>query len=272
MARYNSVDKGAALNAAEDKTNIYSSRQDYEYLSDALADTTARLGDRFSVGNFSAAQLSGLLAFEWIASGTGDGLYPHDTLSLVARVRPTKIITDEMFGGDSTAAQAYVAANTEFVYIDDVVNPTGGGGTLGGTISAGDTYSIRLLDETLLDTSNINISSSYATINSTNMKGAKHFYTDLRNTTAIMMNDGVVRVKFKHRSSTSGQESRARILKNGVEVQEWSTTTTVLTERSVDISIAYGDDITLQHRLVGTGGSYVLDLRFSAAENNLAVV
>lgn len=273
MARYDSITKGAPVNATEDQSNIYSSRQDYEFLSDALADVTARLGDRFTVGNFSALQLSGLLAFEWVASGTGGEFHPHDTLSLVAELKPSKIITDEMFGGDSVAAQAYVAANSGFVYIDDVINPPSSGGTLGGAVTAGDTYSILLLDETRGGSAtNINLSSTYAAISTSDLKGTKHHFVDLRNTTCCVLNSGTVRVSFAHESS-SGTEVRARILKNGVEVQEWSTTSKTPVAATVDVSVSYGDYITLQHRrATSSGGSYVTAFKISANEDNLTVV
>jgi hypothetical protein len=60
---------------------------------------------------------------------------------------------------------------------------------------------------------------------------------------------GTIRVKGEHaRNPSDARTSYFRVLKNGTQVQEWSTTSTTYQARSVDVSVAVGDNITVQQR------------------------
>ena len=59
--------------------------------------------------------------------------------------------------------------------------------------------------------------------------------------------EGTVRIKLSHYSN-SADTSDARVMKNDVLVQEWSTNANSPVARSVDVAIERGDLITIQHR------------------------
>jgi len=60
---------------------------------------------------------------------------------------------------------------------------------------------------------------------------------------------GSVRVRATHNNNTFGSTSYMRVLKNGVQAAEWSVSGTTPTARSVDVAVAIGDVIKVQHRV-----------------------
>ncbi len=60
---------------------------------------------------------------------------------------------------------------------------------------------------------------------------------------------GTVRAKCEHRSNNSSRTSSLRLMKNGVQVQEWTTTSTTTVERSVDVSISVSDVLAWQTKI-----------------------
>lgn len=68
-----------------------------------------------------------------------------------------------------------------------------------------------------------------------------------------------VRVRLSHQRAVSENgNSQVRVVKNGVEVQSWSTTTETPQARTVDVSFVQNDVIEIQHRVQsGASGSIV---------------
>lgn len=65
----------------------------------------------------------------------------------------------------------------------------------------------------------------------------------------VVLVAGVVSVWLEHRASgTALATSYARVLKNGAVVIEWSTTSTTMVARAVDVTAAVGDVIAVQQR------------------------
>lgn len=83
---------------------------------------------------------------------------------------------------------------------------------------------------------------------------------------------GVVRCSFNHFIANAAASSFARVLKNGTQITEWSTTSTSAVARSVDVTVAVGDVIDFQHRT--TSGSYassIRDIKVSSGNVNFMV-
>ena len=60
---------------------------------------------------------------------------------------------------------------------------------------------------------------------------------------------GVVRIKLEHRGVTSGEDSIVRVLRNGTQLQEWTTPSgTSFVSRSLDVSIEPSDIIEIQQK------------------------
>jgi hypothetical protein len=73
---------------------------------------------------------------------------------------------------------------------------------------------------------------------------------------------GTVRCKLEHRRNVN--TSFARVVKNGVQVQEWSTTSTSFQSRSVDVVVDAGDNITFQQRVSSGGAGYMRNCTISS--------
>lgn len=96
-------------------------------------------------------------------------------------------------------------------------------------------------------------------------------YTNiLGGVTAI--NNGVIRVTFQHRSQFSSRNSLARVLRNGSQIQEFSTNSTSFVTRNVDVSISVGDFIEVQHRTnVSDSTSFLRNVRALSGNITFAV-
>jgi hypothetical protein len=84
---------------------------------------------------------------------------------------------------------------------------------------------------------------------------------------------GVVSVWLEHRASGAlGATSYARVLKNGAVVTEWSTTSTTMVARAVDVSVAVGDVIAVQQRTSdGSWATYWTNIYVASANPDFAV-
>ena len=84
---------------------------------------------------------------------------------------------------------------------------------------------------------------------------------------------GVITAYVEHRRPTFTSEvPYVRVLKNGVQVQEWSTTSTSFVARQVDISVDVGDVIIFQQRIsASTVSARWRHLRIYSNNPNMAV-
>ena len=83
---------------------------------------------------------------------------------------------------------------------------------------------------------------------------------------------GIVRCEVWHRVSASSSISEVRVLKNGVPVATWTTNSTSLVQRLVDVSVVIGDEIIFQHRRsFGADLSVWRFIRVTSAHFSLAV-
>ena len=73
-------------------------------------------------------------------------------------------------------------------------------------------------------------------------------FSESRHLGVTVLVPGVITAYAEHRSSTPSVISFVRVLKNGVQVQEWSTSSTSFVTRQVDISVDVGDVIIFQQR------------------------
>lgn len=81
---------------------------------------------------------------------------------------------------------------------------------------------------------------------------------------------GSIYCYLEHRSGGTIQTSEVRILKNGVVLATWSTTSTTYVARSLTVSVAIGDSIIFQNR-GASGTSYWQNLIVYSGNNNMAV-
>lgn len=104
--------------------------------------------------------------------------------------------------------------------------------------AAGDGFLIARLRTTEVGTTEINYMDGDAyRIDQTN-----------RSLSVVCLVPGVIRCKMNHRAAQSSSASYVRVLKNGVQQAEFSTTSTINQSRQVDVSVAVGDVVTLQNR------------------------
>jgi hypothetical protein len=89
----------------------------------------------------------------------------------------------------------------------------------------------------------------------------------------VVLVPGVVSVWLEHRASGAlGATSYARVVKNGVVVTEWSTTSTTMVARAVDVSAAVGDVIAVHQRTSdGSWASYWTNVYVGSANPDFAV-
>lgn len=84
---------------------------------------------------------------------------------------------------------------------------------------------------------------------------------------------GTIRLKLEHRAESSGinpdATSGIQVLKNGSQIQLWSTTSSTFVTRSLDIAVAVGDNITVRGR--GGSGTYFRNIRVCSGNSTLAV-
>jgi hypothetical protein len=83
---------------------------------------------------------------------------------------------------------------------------------------------------------------------------------------------GSIRCTFDHRVDAAGTTSSVRIIKNGTQLQLWSTSSTSFVARSLDVTIDTGDQVIFQHVRSGDGNGIWRNLRASSTTKNLAVV
>jgi hypothetical protein len=76
-----------------------------------------------------------------------------------------------------------------------------------------------------------------------------------RNQTFNCINSGVIRCELQHRKLAGGtnSDSFVRILRNGSNLQEWSTGSTGFVSRSLNVTVAVGDVISFQQRVRVSG-------------------
>lgn len=84
---------------------------------------------------------------------------------------------------------------------------------------------------------------------------------------------GNITCYFEHRIQNAGLDSYVRVLKNGSQIAEWSTTSTSYVARSVDVSINVGDVIIFQQRNTNSefGFAYWRALRIYSNNPSMAV-
>lgn len=111
--------------------------------------------------------------------------------------------------------------------------------------TAGTTYTLKRL---VLNTEEATPSISYAAEMGTP--------TATRSVCATVLLGGTITVTLSHRLTvvSGGFSSFVRVLKNGVQQAEWTTTSSAFVDRSLDITVDAGDLITIQQR-TNNGGN-----------------
>jgi hypothetical protein len=92
------------------------------------------------------------------------------------------------------------------------------------------------------------------TITSYPNAGLNRFFSSAQHLGVMALVPGVIRCRVEHRTEIGAFNSLVRILKNGSQVIEWSTLSTSFIARSVDVTVAPGDQIIWQHRISATPG------------------
>jgi len=82
---------------------------------------------------------------------------------------------------------------------------------------------------------------------------------------------GVITCYALHTSSVGFQSAFLRVLKNGVEVAEWTTINSSFVARSVNVSVAVGDVIIFQQRTGSASSSTWAQLRIYSNNPDMAV-
>jgi hypothetical protein len=99
-----------------------------------------------------------------------------------------------------------------------------------------------------------------------------HRYFDReRHVGVLCLVAGVIRCTFDHRSDLNGISVSARIIKNGTQLAEWSTSSNTYTSRSLDVTVDVGDQVIFQQVKASTAGAIWRNLRVSSANPNFAV-
>ena len=86
--------------------------------------------------------------------------------------------------------------------------------------------------------------------------------------------DGSIRCTAQHRSVDGGtRRSRLRILRNGTQLIEWTTTSTSFQSRQLDVTVSAGDIVVFQHRSSSSiSPAEWQNIRILSANPNLTVV
>lgn len=71
---------------------------------------------------------------------------------------------------------------------------------------------------------------------------------------------GTITVELEHRRQVAGT-SYVKVVKNGTDVQEWSTTSESFQSRSVNVSVAVGDLVVILNRVTSSVGIEESDWR-----------
>lgn len=74
---------------------------------------------------------------------------------------------------------------------------------------------------------------------------------------------GSVRMSLKHRAVASGNDARIRVLKNGIQLTEWTTTSTTASTRTQNVTVEVGDILVFQQVAV-SGSSRWSELQITA--------
>ena len=117
------------------------------------------------------------------------------------------------------------------------------------TVTAADTYTLGVTNDTTVG----NLQH-----NSTSFQTAR--------TIDIVAVTGTVRFYASHRILTTGQ-STLKVSKNGTLVAFWTTLSTAFVERSSDISVVPGDQITWEHQSSNSSVTVAVSSLYEAASN-----
>jgi len=82
---------------------------------------------------------------------------------------------------------------------------------------------------------------------------------------------GTVTVYAEHKTSGTTPESSVRVLKNEVEVVEWTEAFSTFAAKQVDVAVAVGDALILQQRVSGGTDSTWRNLRIYSNTPDMAV-
>lgn len=110
-----------------------------------------------------------------------------------------------------------------------------------------------VLNVTASNARNVGLATSVTTQNSSTESAS---YVECRRVEVVKLS-GTVRFRLSHRreAPTGGVSSYLRVLKNGVQVNEWESTSGSATERTQDISVSPGDIIRWDHRVAESAGN-----------------
>ena len=164
-----------------------------------------------------------MTAYTTIADSEIDPESPG-TVTLFTKIRDNPIAITE--GASGAPRIQHAALDNSVVNNNNLYSPT-----------AGSTYLIRNIQGDAAQTSD----TSYSPVN------AHCSYDVTKHIGCICLSAGVITAKVKHRDVTA-DVSYVRILKDGVLVQEWSTTSGSFQQRSVDITVTAGAVIVFQQR------------------------
>lgn len=117
------------------------------------------------------------------------------------------------------------------------------------TVTAADTYELGVTNDTTVGNLQHN-STSY----------------QVARTIDIVAVTGTVRFYASHRVISAG-DSTLRVSKNGTAVASWSTGSTSYVERSSDISVVPGDQITWEHRTNNAANTVAVTNLYEAASD-----
>lgn len=93
-----------------------------------------------------------------------------------------------------------------------------------------------------------------------------------RNISIRVIVGGSIRCYFEHRNAVNGLIAWARILKNGSQIYETSTSSSTYSTKTTDVTVATGDVITFQQREnSGSGLAYWQNVRIYSATPDMAV-
>lgn len=118
------------------------------------------------------------------------------------------------------------------------------------TVTAADTYTVGVAND---------ITVGVVQTTSTSYQTAR--------TIDIVAVTGTVRFYASHRTLSSSYTSSLKVSKNGTLVASWTTTSTTLVERSSDISVVPGDQITWEHAISSSATSSAVSNLSETASN-----
>jgi hypothetical protein len=87
----------------------------------------------------------------------------------------------------------------------------------------------------------------------------------------IVLVPGVIRCTVDHRSGLAGSNAFVRVIRNGTQVQEWSTSSISYSNRSVDVTVNCGDVVIFQQRTTGGATAFWRNIRISSGTLSMAV-